>query len=140
MTGERSRSGRGQLLISVAVIVLALGSAAGGDRRRPVAGDDTLQLDLGCATADGRRLMTLLSADRITVARVDSGAEQGMAVRVVMTAARFRSLFGGTVAQRVVARSAGDGSVSERQIVKYTVPRRYRRTLRWIRLPDPQLE
>jgi len=129
------------VVIAIALLLLCCaGGATCGDRQSADAGSDTLRLDLGCATARSRSLVRLLSQDGIAVTAIDIGRSGETAVRVAMTAERFRSLFGGTVAARNVARSSGDGFVSQRYIVGYSAPQRYRRALRWIRLPDPQLE
>ncbi|MCU0605849.1 MAG: hypothetical protein MUF78_00145 [Candidatus Edwardsbacteria bacterium] len=103
-------------------------------------GVDSLMLDLGTDTAHCGRVLRLLAADRVRVARADTGADGEMTVRVSVTARQFRESFRGRLAIATVARSADSGFVDVRLIEGYVIPRRYRGCLRWIRLPDPQLE
>ena len=106
----------------------------------PARAAEAMQFDLGCDTTSGGRLLRLLARDRITVAWADTGAEGEMTVRVTMPVSRFQELFRGMLVKREVARSSYDGFATERFIERYVIPRRYRGILRWVRLPDPQIE
>lgn len=101
---------------------------------------EILQLDLGCDTADGSRLQRLLARDQVKVVWADTGAGGEMTIRVKMKVARFKTIFKGELVKLVVARSSCDGFVTEQFIERYVIPRRYRGSLQWIRLPDPQIE
>lgn len=106
----------------------------------PPAPAGRLRLDLGTDTAHGRRLLRLLARDGITVAWADTGAGGEVTVRVELSVPRFTSIFRGTLVKRTVAGSSDQGSAAELFLDRYVIPKRYRGSLRWIRLPDPQLE
>jgi hypothetical protein len=106
---------------------------------RPKAGE-TLRFDLGCDTASGGRLLRLLAGDRIKVVWADTGAGGDMTIGVTMPAARFKAIFNGKLVKREAARSSCDGFATELFIERYVIPKKYKGSLRWVRLPDPQIE
>jgi hypothetical protein len=89
---------------------------------------------------DGSRLLRLLARDRIRVVWADTGAGGEMTVRVKLTVSRFKAFFKGELVKREVARSSCDGFATELFIERYVIPKKYKGCLRWVRLPDPQIE
>ncbi|WP_036095446.1 hypothetical protein [Leptospira weilii] len=102
----------------------------------------SLILDLNVSDK-GNHLNLLLSQlrnEKIQIIDVEKSSKKRAQVRIEILESAFRPLFSGSLEYKLVEYSSHSGTYCQRYIRNYTIPLRYKKFIREIQIPDPQVE
>ncbi|MFA4794518.1 hypothetical protein [Leptospira kirschneri] len=125
------------------VIIYQNGSLVAEDSRDcPTAdrGNLVLKLHLFCKGRKIEILTANLNKDKIRILGIEKESKRSTTVKIEISEKEFGRIFSGSMEYRLVERSSGPGLYCQSYIKTYRIPKRYRRCVRTIEIPDPQLE
>jgi hypothetical protein len=99
-----------------------------------------LDLTLTFQGSKNKILSTLLGQDKIRTLGTETDFENFKQLRIELSESEFRKVFSGSMKYKLVEKSSGPGQYCHRYIQNYTIPTRYKKYIRTMKIPDPQLE
>ncbi|WP_017850823.1 hypothetical protein ACO1KB_21370 [Leptospira interrogans serovar Szwajizak] len=99
-----------------------------------------LILDLLVQSKNVKLLISKFRREKIRILGTEKILKNLVQIRIEILESEFRKIFSGFIEYRVVSQSANYGFYCQRYIQKYKISLRYRKYIREIRIPDPQIE
>ncbi|EJO71781.1 hypothetical protein [Leptospira kirschneri] len=103
-------------------------------------GNLVLNLHLFCKWRKIEILTANLNKDKIRILGIEKESKRSTTVKIEISEKEFGRIFSGSMEYRLVERSSGPGLYCQSYVKTYRIPKRYRRCVRTIEIPDPQLE
>lgn len=103
-------------------------------------GNLVLNLHLFCKAKNIEILTVNLNKDKIRIIGIEKESMGSTTVKIEISEKEFGRIFSGSMEYRLVERSSSSGLYCQPYVQAYRIPKRYKRCVHTIEIPDPQLE